>query len=63
MRRFCAAVIVVAALGGAAIVNEGVARADDKSDQARKAFEDGKKAYNLGDFDKAVELWKAGYDI
>jgi hypothetical protein len=65
MRRFCTAVIVVAALSGAVIVGESAAQAqaEDKSAQARKAFEDGKKAYNLGDFDKAVELWKAGYDI
>ncbi len=63
MRRFCAAVIVVAALAGAAVVSEGAAWADEKTDQARKAFEDGKKAYNVGEFDKAVELWKAGYDI
>jgi tetratricopeptide (TPR) repeat protein len=63
MRRICAAVIVIAAVAGATVVVEGAAWADEKSDQARKAFEDGKKAYNLGEFDKAVELWKAGYDI
>jgi tetratricopeptide (TPR) repeat protein len=30
---------------------------------AQKAFEDGKKAYNLGQFDKAIELWTRAYEI
>jgi tetratricopeptide (TPR) repeat protein len=31
--------------------------------EARHAFEAGKKAYNIGDFDKAIELWKEGYEL
>jgi len=40
------------------------ARADRKRvKQARQSFEMGKKAYTLGDFDKAIELWKEGYEL
>jgi tetratricopeptide (TPR) repeat protein len=31
--------------------------------QARQAFELGKKAYTVGDFDHAIELWKEGYEL
>ncbi len=31
--------------------------------EARHAFEAGKKAYNIGDFEKAIELWKQGYEL
>jgi tetratricopeptide (TPR) repeat protein len=36
---------------------------DPKAQAALEKYEAGKKAYNLGDFDKAIELWKEGYDI
>ncbi|HKA91616.1 MAG TPA: hypothetical protein VKE22_28330 [Haliangiales bacterium] len=48
------------------------ARADDKKPakadrtrvrEARRAFEAGKKAYTLSDFDKAIELWKEAYEL
>src|SRR5262249_10894361 len=34
----------------------------ERSTAARRAFEDGKKAYNIGDFDRAIELWKQAYE-
>ena len=40
------------------------ARVDRKRvKQARQAFEMGKKAYTAGEFDKAIELWKEGYEL
>jgi tetratricopeptide (TPR) repeat protein len=32
-------------------------------DEARKHYEEGKKAYRLGDYDKAIDEWKAGYEL
>ena len=34
-----------------------------RAKQARQAFEMGKKAYTAGEFDKAIELWKEGYEL
>jgi len=43
------------------------ASAQHKSDRersalARQAFDDGKKAYNVGEFEKAIDLWKQAYE-
>jgi tetratricopeptide (TPR) repeat protein len=34
----------------------------ERAAQARQKFEAGKKAYNIGDFDNAIELWKQAYE-
>jgi tetratricopeptide (TPR) repeat protein len=35
----------------------------DKNADTKKRFEDGKTAYRLGDWDTAIEEWRAGYQI
>src|SRR5262252_2447538 len=37
------------------------ARAQD-AEKARQLFQQGSKYYDLGQFDKAIEAWQAGYD-
>jgi tetratricopeptide (TPR) repeat protein len=37
------------------------AHADPKAEEARQHYEAGKKFYRLGDVDKAIDEWKAGY--
>ena len=39
------------------------ARADDASEKARLLFQQGSKHYDVGQFDKAVEAWQAGYEL
>lgn len=53
MKRVLAAVLLVAASAGIAIADEAT---------ARKNFDDGERAYNLGEFPRAVELFKQAYD-
>lgn len=51
-------------IGGAAfaalVLSSGVVHADEAS--ARKAYGAGERAYNLGEFDKAAELFKQAYE-
>ncbi len=59
LQRMVAVVFVALALLPAA-----VARADKKSDaEAKKAYMDGTKYYNLGDFPKAIEHYKRAYEL
>jgi len=61
MRRLAGLLSVAIALGALPVGAEP--RADkERSTAARQAFEDGKKAYNVGDFDRAIELWKQAYE-
>ena len=53
MKRVLAAVLIVAASAGIAVADEAT---------ARKNFDDGERAYNLGEFKKAVDLFKQAYD-
>jgi tetratricopeptide (TPR) repeat protein len=53
MKRVLAAILIVAASAGIAVADEAT---------ARKSFDDGERAYNLGDFAKAVDLFKQAYD-
>ena len=50
-------VILTAALCGTG----GPARADN-AEKARQLFQQGSKYYDIGQFDKAVEAWQAGYE-
>jgi tetratricopeptide (TPR) repeat protein len=55
-----------ASSASALVVSERPAFAKKEKENAAKArerFEDGKKAYNLGEFDKAIDFWKEGYDL
>jgi hypothetical protein len=57
----------LAAVGALAVATPAYAQRADKADKERNAaakelYESGKKAYNLGEFDRAIELWKQGYD-
>jgi tetratricopeptide (TPR) repeat protein len=49
---------------GVAAAAPGASGAADRehSALARRAFEDGRKAYNSGDYDRAVGLWKQAYE-
>jgi tetratricopeptide (TPR) repeat protein len=38
------------------------AQESDK-ERSQKAYEAGRKAYNLGEFDEAVKLWRQGYEV
>jgi len=59
LQRVVAVVIVALAL-----LPAGLARADKKSDaEAKKAYMDGTKYYNLGDFTKAIENYKKAYEF
>lgn len=61
MRRLSALLCVAVALGAPPVAAEP--RTDkERSTLARQAFEEGKKAYNVGDFDRAIELWKQAYE-
>jgi hypothetical protein len=53
MKRVLAAVLLVAASAGVALADEG---------SARKSFDEGERAYNLGEFPRAVELFKQAYE-
>ena len=47
-----------------ALLPAGVARADKKIDaEAKQAYMDGTKYYNLGDFTKAIEHYKRAYEL
>lgn len=39
------------------------ATSKEQKQEARRRFEEGKKAFRLGDFDAAIEEWKAGFRI
>ncbi len=59
LQRVVAVVIVALAL-----LPAGLAHADKKSDaEAKKAYMDGTKYYNLGDFTKAIEHYKRAYEL
>ncbi len=49
-----------AIVGAALVLSSSVALADEAS--ARKTYDAGERAYNLGQFDKAVELFKQAYE-
>jgi hypothetical protein len=53
MKRVLAAVLLVVASAGIAVADEAT---------ARQNFDAGERAYNLGEFAKAVELFKQAYD-
>jgi tetratricopeptide (TPR) repeat protein len=53
MKRVLAAVLLVVASAGVAVADEAT---------ARQNFDAGERAYNLGEFAKAVELFKQAYD-
>src|SRR5262245_43807537 len=42
---------------------KGAKASKENTEKARELFEQGKTSYNLGDFDKAIEQWKAGYEL
>ncbi|HEV8322910.1 MAG TPA: tetratricopeptide repeat protein [Myxococcota bacterium] len=56
-RKLCTATIIIAALGTAA-----PALADDV-EGAKRAFTEGKKAYNVGAYDKAIAHYTEGYEL
>jgi tetratricopeptide (TPR) repeat protein len=62
----CTLIASSASLFDAALHERTAAAKKDASkedkEKARQTYEQGKTAYNLGDFDKAIELWKAGYE-
>lgn len=49
-----------AIVGAALVLSSSVALADEAS--ARKTYDAGERAYNLGQFDRAVELFKQAYE-
>ncbi len=50
--------LVLAAASGLA---SSSARAQDGTQHAKELFQQGSTLFNLGDFDKAIEAWQAGY--
>ena len=59
LQRMVAVVFVALAL-----LPAGLARADKKTDaEAKQAYMDGTKYYNLGDFTKAIEHYKKAYEL
>jgi tetratricopeptide (TPR) repeat protein len=63
-RLFASLVAVVTAV---AAVPQADAQRGNRTDRehtakARERYDAGKKAYNLGEFEKAIELWKSGYE-
>ena len=37
--------------------------AKERTSQAGERFEEGRQAYNAGEFDRAIELWRKGYEL
>ncbi len=64
--RLFASIVAVATVAGTTTPVAYAQRAPkaerERAAKARVAYDDGKKAYNLGEFDRAVELWKQGYE-
>src|SRR5687767_5154476 len=54
------AVAVLVGFVGAAGAQEPPA---DTKQQARQFYEEGKRRYNVGEFERAIEAWKQGYDL
>lgn len=61
--RCLASLLVIITVGGSAPAwAAGTPTDRERAQLARQAYEGGKKAYNLGDFDKSIELWKQAYE-
>ena len=59
-----ASLLVAAATAAAPLPVEAQRRsARDRSAQANVRYEEGKAAYDGGDFDRAIELWRKGYEL
>jgi tetratricopeptide (TPR) repeat protein len=52
--------VILAALGASAYAQKGATK---DAERARALYDAGRKAYNLGDFDLAIESWKQGYNL
>ncbi len=55
--------MVTSMVGGAAMISPRVARADAPEASPEELYDEGRKAYRLGDFQTAVEKWEEAYDL
>src|SRR5687767_8310951 len=46
-----------------AVAQKAPRAARDRSAQANARYAEGKLAYDAGDFDRAIELWRKGYEL
>jgi hypothetical protein len=57
------AIVLVLASAALLPTSRAFAQNKERAAQVLEMFESGKKAYNLGDFDQAIVLWKKGYEL
>jgi tetratricopeptide (TPR) repeat protein len=58
-----AVIVLGVILPAPAGAQEAGEQAQDVKVEARRLYEEGKRQYNVGDFDRAIESWKRGYEL
>jgi hypothetical protein len=62
VRTLALAIGVALLLGAAPRLAQAQGNDKDRAAMARESYDQGKKAYNLGNFEEAITLWKKGYE-